>query len=164
MFFKEIYNKITGQQTQMYLNVKNLYGDKIADWFYNRFANFELLYEPNVFGDLFSATLFENHLELLKIKKLMTLQDQWELGNIVESTTDMTTDSSGDSTQSYQGFNVEGDFSKNSSAGKTTGKTTATSSAINLTDEYNKLISFDYSTLLDKVYSKFVVLFVLCYN
>lgn len=162
MLFKDIYNKQT--QSQLFLSVKNKYGDIIADWFYFRFKNFELLYEQETFIDLFNATLFENHLELLKIKKLMTLQEQWELGNIVESTTEMTTDSTGDSTQSYQGFNVEGDFSKNSSAGKTTGNTTATSNAINLTDEYNKLISFDYSVLLDKIFSKFIVLFVMCYN
>lgn len=160
MLFKEWYAPSPGPRDL----VDNTYGTTIGLWFLQRFGNFELLYEESTFTDLFLATLTENHIELLKIKKLMELNEMWVLGNSVDSTTDMTTTSNSNGTQSYSGYNVEGDFTKNTADSSSNGNTTAKSSSINNTDEFNKLISFDYSKLLDAIYDKFVVLFVLCYN
>lgn len=162
MLFSEIYYLST--DSGLYQEVITKYGQQIAEWFYHRFGKYELLYDVGSFTDQFLALLIENHIELLKIKRMMQINDMWEFGNIVDSTTDMTSTSTSNGTQSYQGYNVEGDFSKNSADGNTTGNTKAKSTSINHTDEFNKLIAFDYSTLLNKIYDKFVELFVLCYN
>ena len=161
MLFKEIYNETP---TDLYSYVVNKYGSTIADWFNLKFKNYELLYEQERFIDLFKSSLIENHIELLKIKKLMEQQEMWALGNVADSSTDMTNTSNSTGIQSYQGYNVEGDFSKNTAESNSSGNSTAKSTSINNTDEFNKLIAFDYSTLLDKIYDKFVVLFILCYN
>lgn len=161
MLFKEIYNETP---TDLYSYVVIKYGSTIAEWFNLKFKNYELLYDQERFNDLFKSTLIENHIELLKIKKLMDQQEMWALGNVADSSTDMTNTSNSTGTQSYQGYNVEGDFSKNTAESLSTGNSTAKSTSINNTDEFNKLIAFDYSTLLDKIYDKFVVLFILCYN
>lgn len=161
MLFNEIYNETP---TDLYSYVVNKYGPTIAQWFYLKFKNYELLYDQERFIDLFKSTLISNHIELLKIKKMTELQEMWALGNVVDSITDMTNTSNSTGTQSYQGYNVEGDFSKNTADGNLSSNSTAKSSSINNTDEFNKLIAFDYSTLLDKIYDKFVVLFLLCYN
>lgn len=161
MMFKQIYNETP---TDLYSYVVIKYGSSIAVWFNLKFKNYELLYEQERFIDLFKSTLIENHIELLKIKKLMEQQEMWALGNVADSSTDMTNTSNSTGTQSYQGYNVEGDFSKNTAESSSTGNSTAKSTSINNTDEFNKLIAFDYSTLLDKIYDKFVVLFLLCYN
>lgn len=161
MLFKEIYNE---SPTDLYSYVVIKYGSTIAEWFNLKFKNYELLYDQERFIDLFKSTLIENHIELLKIKKLMEQQQMWALGNVADSSTDMTNTSNSTGTQSYQGYNVEGDFSKNTAESSSTGNSTAKSTSINNTDEFNKLIAFDYSTLLDKIYDKFVRLFLLCYN
>lgn len=161
MLFKEIYNETP---TDLYSYVVIKYGSTIAEWFNLKFKNYELLYEQERFIDLFKSSLIENHIELLKIKKLMEQQEMWALGNVADSSTDMTNTSNSTGTQSYQGYNVEGDFSKNTAESNASGNSTAKSTSINNTDEFNKLIAFDYSTLLDKIYDKFVVLFILCYN
>lgn len=161
MLFNEIYNETP---TDLYSYVVIKYGSTIADWFNLKFKNYELLYEQERFIDLFKSTLIENHIELLKIKKLMEQQEMWALGNTADTFTDMTNNSNSSGTQSYQGYNVEGDFSKNTAENSSSGNSTAKSTSINNTDEFNKLIAFDYSTLLDKIYDKFVVLFILCYN
>lgn len=162
MLFKEIYQQTP--DSSLFITMVRDYGVKIADWFYLRFKNFELLYDEETFIDMWNALIIENHIELLKIKKIIEQQEMWAIGNIATSSSDMTSTNNSNATQSYQGFNVEGEFAKNTTDGTSTGNTTANSTAINHTDEFNKLISFDYSTLLDKIYSKFVVLFVLCYN
>lgn len=161
MLFKEIYKETP---TDLYSYVVIKYGSTIAEWFNLKFKNYELLYDQERFIDLFKSRLIENHIELLKIKKLMEQQEMWALGNVADSSTDMTNTSNSTGTQSYQGYNVEGDFSKNTAESSSTGNSTAKSTSINNTDEFNKLIAFDYSTLLDKIYDKFVVLFILCYN
>lgn len=161
MLFNEIYNDTP---SDLFSYVVNKYGSTIAEWFSLKFKNYELLYDQDRFIDLFKSSLIENHIELLKIKKLMDQQEMWALGNVVDSTTDMSNTSNSSGTQSYQGYNVEGDFSKNTAEGISVSNSTAKSNSINNTDEFNKLISFDYSVLLDKIYDKFVVLFLLCYN
>lgn len=162
MLFNEIY-QMTPDST-LFINIVRDYGVKLAEWFYYKFANYELLYPKEQFINLWFAKITENHIELLKIKKLMDMQEMWSLGNTVDSKSDMTNTSTSTGTQSYQGYNVEGDFSKNTAEGNNVGNTTAKSSSINNTDEFNKLIAFDYSSLLDKIYNKFIVLFLLCYN
>lgn len=160
MLFKEIYN-FKPLWTDLYAYVNNRYGDSLAQWFYYRFKNYELLYDEETFNDLWRAMLNESHLELLKVKEYFEIKKVWELGNFVESNSYMESDASSSGTQSYQGYNVEGDFSKNTTAGKQNANTIGNTKSINITDEYNKILSFDYTRILDKIYNKFVVLFVL---
>lgn len=158
MLFREIYSK---NKSPLYADVVTRYGETIADWFYKRFKNYELLYDGETFFDLFQTMINESHLELLKVKEYFEIKKVWELGNFVESNSYMESDANSSGTQSYQGYNVEGDFSKNTTSGKQNANTLGNTKSINITDEYNKMLSFDYTRILDKIYNKFVVLFVL---
>lgn len=159
MLFKDIYFQT--QDSTLYVNVLSRYGVEVADWFYLRFRNYEMLYEIDYFVNLWNAMLNESHLELLKVKEYFEIKKVWELGNFVESNSYMESDASSSGTQSYQGYNVEGDFSKNTTSGKQNANTIGNTKSINITDEYNKILSFDYTRILDKIYNKFVVLFIL---
>ena len=158
MLFREIYSK---NKSPLYADVYTRYGEKIADWFYFRFKNYELLYDGETFTEFWTAMINESHLELLKVKEYFEIKKVWELGNFVESNSYMELDASSSGTQSYQGYNVEGDFSKNTTTGKQNANTIGNTKSINITDEYNKILSFDYTRILDKIYNKFVVLFIL---
>lgn len=158
MLFREIYSK---NKSPLYAEVYTRYGETLADWFFSRFKNYELLYDGETFVDLFNSMINESHLELLKVKEYFEIKKVWELGNFVESNSYMESDASSSGTQSYQGYNVEGDFSKNTTAGKQNANTIGNTKSINITDEYNKILSFDYTRILDKIYNKFVVLFIL---
>lgn len=159
MLFRDIYQM--NSESSIFVNTFNTYGAGVAEWFYYRFKNYELLYDEETFRDLWRATLIESHLELIKLKEYFEINKLWELGNTVESTSYMQSDATSTGTQSYQGYNVEGDFSKNSTSGNQNAKTDGKTKSINITDEYNKILSFDYTRILDKIYNKFVVLFVL---
>lgn len=158
MQFKEIYNSTP---TPLFTKMETSYGSKVAEWFYLKFKNFELMYLEDDFIDLFNSLIFENHLELLKFKKLLDQQDFFELGNKATSNVISDTTATNDSTNSYAGFNVEGDFTKTnlSSVGKNT--TDSTSLSINQLDENMKLFDFNFSQITKNIWDKFIVLFVL---
>lgn len=159
MLFRDIYQM--NSDSSIFVNTFNTYGKGVAEWFYYMFKNYELLYDEETFRDLWRAMLIESHLELIKLKEYFEIQKLWELGNLYESNTYMESGATTNGTQSYQGYNVEGDFSKNTTTGNQNAKTDGKTKSINITDEYNKILSFDYTRTLDKIYNKFVVLFVL---
>lgn len=157
MLFSEFF--VSGNAN--YETIKSKYGDDVLSWFVNRFANFELMYESNAFQRLFESTRFECHIELLKLKKFFAVSEMWAIGSTVESTATNSTNATSDANQSYSGFNVEGDFQKTNSTGKTDSNTTANTTSINNTEEFNKLLSFDYTKIMDAIFSKFVQLFII---
>ena len=158
MQFKEIYNS---KPTDLFSKMLMSYGSKVAEWFYLKFKNFELMYQQEEFIDLFNALVIESHIELLKLKKLLDQQESFELGNKATSNVTSDTNATNDSTNSYSGYNVEGDFAKTNlnSTGRNT--TDSTSLSINLLDENMKLFDFNFSEITKNIWSRFIVLFVL---
>lgn len=150
----------------------------IAEWFH-RFNNFELLYDEATFWELFYVELLNCKLEIAKITELTK---QLKTGDIPEfnnftlgnkqtsnstSNDKSTANQNGTDTQNYQGYNVEGTFSKNASTTETTStqnntnETTATS--INQLDEIFKLANADLAILFNQLYKRFLPLFVTYY-
>lgn len=158
MQFKEIYNSTP---TDLFSKMETSYGSKVAEWFYLKFKNFELMYQKEDFVDLFNSLVFENHLELLKFKKLLDQQEFFELGNKATSNVTSDTTATNDSVNSYAGYNVEGDFAKTNlnSTGRNT--TDSTSLSINVLDENMKLFDFNFSEITKNLWSRFIELFVL---
>lgn len=158
MQFKEIYNNTP---TDLFSNMINSYGFKVAEWFYLKFKNFELMYQQEDFIDLFNSLVIESHLELLKLKKLLDMQESFELGNKATSSVTSDTTATNDSTNSYAGYNVEGDFAKTNlnSTGRNT--TDSTSLSINYLDENMKLFDFNFSEITKNIWYRFIELFVL---
>lgn len=158
MQFKEIYNSTP---TDLFTKMVMSYGSKVAEWFYLKFKNFELMYLEEDFIDQFNATVLESHLELLKLKKLLDQQESFELGNKATSNVTSDTTATNDSTNSYSGYNVEGDFAKTNLNSTGINTTDSTSLSINLLDENMKLFDFNFSEITKNIWSRFIVLFVL---
>lgn len=158
MQFKEIYNSTP---TDLFSKMVTSYGSKVAQWFYLKFKNFELMYLEEDFIDHFNATVIESHLELLKLKKLLDQQESFELGNKATSKVTSDTSATNDSTNSYSGYNVEGDFAKTNLNSTGNNTTDSTSVSINLLDENMKLFDFNFSEITKNIWSRFIVLFVL---
>lgn len=152
--------------------------DLIAEWFH-RFNNFEMLYEESTFWELFYVELLNSKMEIAKITALVAQLkagdkpefNEFNLGTtskttIANTTTNKTT-STGSDSQNYQGYNVEGTFSKNSSEATTdnNGSVNSTSSndTVNLLEEIFKSGSLDLANLFNNLYKKFIKLFVTLY-
>lgn len=152
--------------------------DLIAEWFH-RFNNFELAYEEETFWELFYCELLNSKLEIAKIGALVAQLkagdkpefNEFSLGNTLSTANDSTQASDvtnqGDDIQNYQGYNVEGTFSKNSStttnSGKVTSKNNSQTTSINQADELVKDLNLDLAVLFNNLYKRFLPLFLTLY-
>lgn len=158
MLFKEFYEQ------SLKSVVVARYGESVANWFLNQFGEYELLFKPEQATNLFKAYLMEMHIQLLNFKKYLELEQIWTFGTTSTSTTSTNSSLNNESSDSYQGYNVNGEFSKNTSTGTSTNSANSQIQTANLNDENLKLLSAELPSLTKIIYNKFVTLFILLYN
>lgn len=172
MYFNEWYTQTKQNEVALHSS------DLIAEWFH-RFNNFELAYEENVFWELFYCELLNSKLEIAKITALVAQLkngdkpefNEFSLGttqiNASDSTQNSDVTQSGEDSQNYQGYNVEGTFAKNSSTATTNNKVTSKNNGktttVNQTDEIFKTLNFDLAILFNNLYKRFITLFIQIY-
>lgn len=139
------------------------YGMNVLDWIKVRFNRLELLYPVDVFADLFKATIYDCHLDLLNMQRALASSSPMELGTTTtaNSTTSGTNDAN--STASYAGYNVEGDFQKTKNNVTTATSANSTATTLDEVSDYMKLVDFDFTNLTNKIYNKLIQLFVTIY-
>lgn len=158
MLFKDFYEQ------NLKAIVVGRYGESVANWFLNQFGEYELLFKPQQATNLFKAYLMELHVHLLNFKKYLELEEIWTFGTTSKSQTSTNSSLNNESSDSYQGYNVTGEFSKNTSSGSSTNSANSQIETANLNDENLKLLSAELPSLTKIIYNKFVTLFILLYN
>lgn len=153
MKFNEIFNRLEN-------DIKNRYGQMVADWFLNTFYDYEIKYLDTAFIRLFKANMMTYHFELLKFQKLLANNTFWRLGTTADIQNDTTNNGDAESNNSYSGYNVESDFAKNKTTQSSTSNMKTTSFTVNETDEYIKLYSFDFDNLANSIFRNFSNLFL----
>lgn len=157
MLFSEYWNYNSGE----YVNyITAVYGAKVAQWIKNRFYNFVLLYDTDTFRRLFDNALIESDLLLLQIRRLQENSQAFILGTKTTAQVNANTESNSNNSNSYAGYNVEGDFTKSKSNNSGNSSTNSTTETINQLDEYIKLVDSNITNLFNKLYDKLIVLFV----
>lgn len=134
------------------------YGQQILDFFKFRFGNLELLYDVLPFKNLLNATLIELHVTLINFKKALQTES---IDGSTKTTSTQYADNNATTTtnNSYAGYNVEGDFTKQEIANVANTNANTSSTTNNDLDTLIKMSSVDFATFTNKIYDKMIVLF-----
>lgn len=164
-----IYNEfLKMEHSQEYIALTSNY-PAFMEFMKRKFKNYELRYESDTFEDLFISVILNNQNELslaetsYNITKTPLTEDK--LGDLSKTT--MTTDNSGNNTnsQNYEGYNVEGTFSKNLFEGKSLTNMNTQNQRVNYLNYIAGINSNEFKNtwkrILSEIYSLFIVLGVL---
>lgn len=143
-----------------YNKITTLYGENVTNWIHKRFKNFYTLYDDVTFPDLFWSQIMECHMELLKLKNIWDNNEPLTLGTKTTIVGTGNSTNQSNNTNSYKGYNVEGEFAKNTSNASLTNNTNQTNTSANLLDEHIKLTMADFGEITNHIYKKLINLFI----
>lgn len=125
---------LTNMEWMELAEIKNRYPNFI-NYIIKRFGDYISRYPEPKFQDLFLSLIINNQAELAFAETLArettTAIAPDKLGDISTSTATNNSNRTNNSVNSYKGYNVEGDFSKQSNAGDATINSNAKSTSIN---------------------------------
>lgn len=114
--------------------IKNRYPN-FMNYVLKRFGSYNSRYDKNVFQNLWISLILNNQTELAFAE---TLNEQTntklspdKLGDVMEAVNANTSNRDNQNINSYKGYDVEGDYSKNKYIGSATLNSTTTSKSIN---------------------------------
>lgn len=133
-----------------------------------RYGSYESRYPEDKFIDLFISLVINNQAELAfaetLVSKTTTKLSDDQLGDIVTTTSNTDNTRSGDNVTSYQGYNVEADYSKIKNQGTSKAVSDLKSTNINYLNYLAGINQNKFSDTWKNINRQFMYLVVTIYN
>lgn len=97
----------------------------------------DIKYTPDIFNMYLDAILLRNNLGLKNMENVITAFDNLDITTKLGMITENTMENNEDNTSKYEGYQVMGDYSKNTSQNTTT----TNNKAYNVFNEYKKILN-----------------------